>query len=132
MSMSDPIADMLTRIRNAARVAHPDVSMPSSRMKVAIAGVLKDEGYITDFEEVEVGKGKKDLRIELKYFEGAPVIDGMRRVSKPSMRVYKGKEEMPRVLGGLGISIVSTPNGVITGKKAKSLNVGGEVLCYVW
>ena len=132
MSMSDPIADMLTRIRNATRRMLPDVTMPFSRVKFAIATVLKEEGYIANCEVVDEGSDKKELRIVLKYVDQDPVIEGVKRVSTPSRRVYVGAAQIPRVLGGLGISILSTPNGVITGKKAKRLKIGGELLCQVW
>ena len=132
MSMSDPIADMLTRIRNAGRVNHPDVTMPSSKLKLAIANVLKEEGYITDYALDDDAAVKKVLRITLKYMDGVSVIEGVERASKPSLRIYTGATEVPRVLGGLGIAILSTPKGVISGKKAKAGNVGGEVICHVW
>lgn len=132
MSMTDPIADMLTRIRNASRRLLTDVTMPSSRLKMAIATVLKEEGYIADCELIAGDGPKKELRIVLKYVDQDPVIEGVKRVSMPSRRVYVGATEIPRVLGGLGISILSTPNGVVTGKKAKRMKVGGELLCRVW
>ena len=128
--MTDPIADMLTRIRNGQAAGKVDVSMPSSSAKAAIAKVMKDEGYITDYS---VDKEKKPvLTVTLKYFQGRPVIDDMKRVSRPGLRIYKGKSELPKVLNGLGIAIVSTSHGVMTGKQAKRDNVGGEVLCYVY
>jgi small subunit ribosomal protein S8 len=130
MSMSDPIADMLTRIRNAQRVQKSTVAMPSSKVKVAIAQVLKDEGYIEDFA-VTVDAGKAELKIGLKYYVGRPVIERLDRVSRPGLRVYKGKDEMPNVMNGLGVAIVSTPNGVMTDRKARATGVGGEVICYV-
>jgi small subunit ribosomal protein S8 len=130
MSMSDPIADMLTRIRNAQRVQKATVAMPSSKVKVAIAQVLKDEGYIEDFA-VAVDAGKAELKIGLKYYVGRPVIERLDRVSRPGLRVYKGKDEMPNVMNGLGVAIVSTPNGVMTDRKARATGVGGEVICYV-
>jgi small subunit ribosomal protein S8 len=130
MSMSDPIADMLTRIRNAQRVQKATVAMPSSKVKVAIAQVLKDEGYIEDFA-VSVDAGKAELKIGLKYYVGRPVIERLDRVSRPGLRVYKGKDEMPNVMNGLGVAIVSTPNGVMTDRKARATGVGGEVICYV-
>lgn len=134
MSMSDPIADMLTRIRNAGRVTLPDVTMPTSRMKQDIAQVLKEQGYIAEFAVEDDGKVSKTLRIELKYKgkKQVQVIEGLERVSKPSCRVYVGGQEMPKVLGGLGVAIVSTSAGVMTGASAKKQNIGGEVLCYVW
>lgn len=130
MSMSDPIADMLTRIRNAQVVHKTAVSMPSSKLKVAIANVLKDEGYIDGFEVKQDG-GKAELEIGLKYYAGRPVIERLERASRPGLRVYKGKDAIPVVMNGLGVSIVSTPKGVMTDRKARSAGVGGEVLCYV-
>jgi len=130
MSMTDPIADMLTRIRNAQGVEKSDVAMPSSKLKVAIAQVLKDEGYIENFS-VKAEGAKSELRIELKYYAGRPVIERIERVSKPGLRVYKGRADIPRVMNGLGIAIVSTPQGVMTDRKARTVGVGGEVLCYV-
>lgn len=130
MSMTDPIADMLTRIRNAQCVEKSDVAMPSSKLKVAIAQVLKDEGYIESFNVTTEG-AKAELRIELKYYAGRPVIERIERVSKPGLRVYKGRADIPRVMNGLGIAIVSTPKGVMTDRKARTAGVGGEVLCYV-
>jgi small subunit ribosomal protein S8 len=130
MSMSDPIADMLTRIRNAQRVDKTDVVMPSSKLKVAIAGVLKDEGYIDGFNVV-ANDGKPELHIGLKYYAGRPVIERLERVSRPGLRVYKGSDAIPQVMNGLGVAIVSTPRGVMTDRKARAAGVGGEVLCYV-
>ena len=130
MSMTDPIADMLTRIRNAQMAQKGAVVMPSSRLKVAIAAVLKDEGYIDDFA-VRENSGKPELDIALKYYAGRPVIERIERISKPGLRVYKGKDDLPRVLNGLGVAIVSTPKGVMTDRKARASNVGGEVLCIV-
>ena len=130
MSMSDPIADMLTRIRNAQRVEKPEVAMPSSKVKVAIAQVLKDEGYIEGFK-VDANDGKPELRIGLKYYAGRPVIESLERVSRPGLRVYKGRNDIPPVMNGLGVAIVSTSRGVMTDRKARSQGVGGEVLCYV-
>ncbi|CAH0200107.1 30S ribosomal protein S8 [Massilia sp. 2TAF26] len=130
MSMSDPIADMLTRIRNAQGVQKTNVSMPSSKVKVAIANVLKDEGYIEDFA-VSTEGGKSELNIGLKYYVGRPVIERIERVSRPGLRIYKGKDEIPQVMNGLGVAIVSTPKGVMTDRKARATGVGGEVLCYV-
>lgn len=130
MSMTDPIADMLTRIRNAQMVEKASVSMPASKIKAAIAKVLKDEGYIEDFA-LRQGGGKSELDIALKYYAGRPVIERIERVSKPGLRVYKGKDDMPRVMNGLGVAIVSTPKGVMTDRKARASNVGGEVLCIV-
>jgi small subunit ribosomal protein S8 len=130
MSMSDPIADMLTRIRNAQRVEKPEVAMPSSKLKVAIAEVLKDEGYIEGFK-VDANDGKPELRIGLKYYAGRPVIESLERVSRPGLRVYMGRNDIPPVMNGLGVAIVSTSRGVMTDRKARSQGVGGEVLCYV-
>lgn len=130
MSMTDPIADMLTRIRNAQMADKAAVTMPSSKLKVSIAKVLKDEGYIDDFAVRESG-GLSELDIALKYYAGRPVIERIERVSKPGLRVYKGANDLPRVMNGLGIAIVSTPKGVMTDRKARAGNVGGEVLCVV-
>lgn len=130
MSMTDPIADMLTRIRNAQLAKKGAVVMPSSKLKVAIATVLKDEGYIDEFAVRENG-GKPLLDIALKYYAGRAVIERIDRVSKPGLRVYKGKDDLPQVLNGLGVAIVSTPKGVMTDRKARASNVGGEVLCIV-
>ncbi len=131
MSMQDPIADMLTRIRNALAVEKKTVAMPSSRMKAAIANVMKEEGYISDFSVAESG-GKSELKIELKYFQGQPVIEMMKRVSRPGLRTYKGKDDLPSVNGGLGVAIISTPKGLLTDRAAKAAGVGGEVICYVY
>ncbi len=130
MSMTDPVADMLTRIRNAQMAEKQSVSMPSSKLKVAIAKVLKDEGYIDDFAIRESG-AKPELDIALKYYAGHPVIERIERVSKPGLRVYKGKDDLPRVMNGLGVAIVSTPKGVMTDRRARAGNMGGEVLCIV-
>ena len=130
MSMHDPIADMLTRIRNAQLVGHSEVSMPASRLKGAIAKVLKDEGYIEDFATRENGL-KKELAIALKYYAGRPVIERLERVSKPGLRVYKGRDDIPRVMNGLGVAILSTSRGVMTDRKARADGLGGEVLCIV-
>ena len=130
MSMSDPIADMLTRIRNAQGVQKTTVAMPSSKVKIAIANVLKDEGYIEDFAVTE-DAGKAELKIGLKYYAGRPVIERLERVSRPGLRIYKGKDEIPNVMNGLGVAIVSTPKGVMTDRKARATGVGGEVICYV-
>ncbi|CAM8665813.1 RpsH Ribosomal protein S8 [Oxalobacteraceae bacterium] len=130
MSMSDPIADMLTRIRNAQTVNKTTVAMPSSKLKVAIARVLKDEGYIENYAVAE-DAGKATLSIELKYYAGRPVIERIERVSRPGLRVYKGKTEIPTVMNGLGVTIVSTPKGVMTDRKARATGTGGEILCYV-
>ncbi len=133
MTMSDPIADMLTRIRNANTAKHDTVDVPASKMKVAIAGILLDEGYIKKYDIIEDG-GFKTIRITLKYGENKDekIITGLKRISKPGLRVYANKEELPKVLGGLGVAIISTNNGVITDKEARKLNVGGEVLAFVW
>lgn len=131
MNVSDPIADMLTRIRNASRARHPEVSMPASRTKLAICRILKDEGFIEDFDEVREGS-RADLRISLKYVGRVPVVSGLKRISKPGLRVYAAKTEIPRVLGGLGIVIVSTSQGIMTGAQARKGQLGGEVLAYVW
>ena len=131
MTMQDPIADMFTRIRNAQARDRLDVSMPNSKSKVAIAQVLKDEGYILDFRSVE-GEGHTQLVIDLKYYEGRPVIAHIQRTSKPSLRVYRGKDNIPNVVGGLGISIVSTSRGLMTDREARAQGVGGEVLCSVY
>lgn len=130
MSMSDPIADLLTRIRNAHAMDKASLSMPSSKVKAAIAQVLKDEGYISDCS-VEDLEGKPTLTIKLKYFQGRPVIDKLSRASKPGLRVYKGKGELPRIDGGLGVAIVSTSKGVMTDRAARAMGEGGEVLCFV-
>lgn len=130
MSMTDPIADMLTRIRNAQMAQKGAVVMPSSKLKLAIAAVLKDEGYIEHFAVRENG-GKPELDIALKYYAGHPVIERIERVSRPGLRVYKGSDDLPRVMNGLGVAIVSTPKGVMTDRKARAGNLGGEVLCIV-
>lgn len=131
MSMSDPIADMLTRIRNGQTARLASVSMPSSRAKEAIATVLRDEGFIAGFEVKELAGNKRELAIELKYFEGRPVIERLRRVSRPGLRSYRGKDELPRVMGGLGLAIVSTSAGVMSDRAARALGHGGEVICFV-
>ncbi|HWO72430.1 MAG TPA: 30S ribosomal protein S8 [Dehalococcoidia bacterium] len=132
MSMSDPIADMLTRIRNAVSAKHESVQMPSSKIKVAIAKVLKEEGFIRDYQVIQDG-ARALLKIELSYTgRKEPVLTGIKRVSKPGLRVYVQKREIPRVLGGLGVAILSTPEGVMTGQLARQKSIGGEVLCYVW
>ncbi|MDE2395357.1 MAG: 30S ribosomal protein S8 [Burkholderiales bacterium] len=130
MSMSDPIADMLTRIRNAQAVQKTAVTMPSSKIKVAIAQVLKDEGYVDGFQ-IRNETGKNELEIALKYYAGRPVIERIERVSRPGLRVYKGRDSIPQVMNGLGVAIVTTPKGVMTDRKARQTGVGGEVLCYV-
>lgn len=131
MSMSDPIADLLTRVRNAQMAKLPTVGMPSSKMKVAIAKVLQDEGYIVGYQVDENG-GKPVLDIELKYFQGMPVIEEIKRASRPGLRSYKGKEDLPKVRAGLGISIMSTNKGLMTETQARAAGIGGEVLCTVF
>ena len=133
MTMSDPIADMLTRIRNANTAKHDTVDIPSSKMKLAIAQILLDEGFIKKFDLVDNGNFK-DIRITLKYGadKNEKIISGLKKISKPGLRVYAGKENLPKVLGGLGIAIISTNQGVITDKKARELGVGGEVMAFVW
>lgn len=130
MSMSDPIADMLTRIRNAQSVEKTGVVMPASKVKAAIAQVLKEEGYVDDFA-VHENDGKPELHISLKYYAGRPVIEKIERVSRPGLRIYKGSQEIPKVMNGLGIAIVSTSRGVMTDRKARANGVGGEVLCII-
>jgi len=130
MSMSDPIADMLTRIRNAQQVEKATVAMPSSKLKVSIASVLREEGYIDGFD-IKGEKAKPELEIRLKYYAGRPVIERIERVSRPGLRVYKGHAHIPQVMNGLGVAIVSTSRGVMTDRKARATGVGGEVLCYV-
>ncbi|MBI1966320.1 MAG: 30S ribosomal protein S8 [Betaproteobacteria bacterium] len=130
MSMTDPIADMLTRIRNAQSSEKQTVAIPASKLKAAIAQVLKDEGYIEDFA-VRDGEGKSALEISLKYYAGKPVIEKIERISRPGLRVYKPKDDLPKVMNGLGVAIVSTSKGVMTDRKARGLGVGGEVLCIV-
>ena len=138
MSVSDPIGDMLTRVRNAVMAGHSNVALPSSNIKVAIAQILKEEGYITGYEVVEDANvpAQKVLRIRLKYIgerrERKPVITGLERISRPGSRVYAGKQEIPWVLSGMGIAILSTPKGVMTGQRARQLGVGGEILCKIW
>ena len=131
MAMSDPIADMFTRIRNAQRVDKETVSMPSSKIKVAIAQVLKDEGYIADLRVNQLENNKAELEIVLKYFEGKPVIATLKRFSRSGLRQYRGKSELPKVLNGLGIAIISTSKGIMTDAQARQQGVGGEVLCFV-
>lgn len=137
MSLSDPIADMLTRIRNAVEVGHPSVAMPSSKMKVSIAKILKDEGYIESYSVADGDRpSHKVLRIRLKYVgerrDRQPVISGIERISKPGRRYYAKRHELPRVLSGMGTAIISTPKGVMTDRRARQLGVGGEVICKVW
>lgn len=133
MTMSDPIADMLTRIRNANTAKHDTVDVPASKMKLAIADILVNEGYIAKYDLIEEGNFKT-IRITLKYGvdKNEKVITGLKRISKPGLRVYAGKEDLPKVLGGLGTAIISTNQGVVTDKEARKLGVGGEVLCFVW
>lgn len=131
MSMTDPIADMLTRIRNGQKVGHASVSMPHSTKKEAIAKVLEDEGYIAGFSVTDSGGNKRELKVELKYFEGRPVIDEIRRVSRSGLRIYRGKDAVPRIQGGLGISIISTPEGVMSDRQARARGHGGEIICIV-
>ena len=131
MSVTDPVADLLTRIRNACRAKHRRLDVPSSTLKSAVVKILLEQKYIANYTDLTDGK-QGILRINLKYHEGKPVIQGLRRVSKPGLRQYRGKDELPRVLGGLGTVIVSTSKGVMTGAQAKKDNIGGEVLAYVW
>ena len=130
MSMTDPIADLLTRIRNGQRAGKPEVSAIASRLKVAVVKVLKDEGYIADYAVVREGR-KASLNVQLKYHEGRPVIDRLERVSRPGLRVYRGKDELPKILGGMGVAIISTSKGVMTDREARASGHGGEVLCIV-
>src|SRR5262245_59843645 len=130
MSMNDPVSDMLTRIRNAQQAEKESVSMPSSKLKVAIAKVLKDEGYIDDFA-VRGESSKPELEVSLKYYAGSPVIEKIERVSRPGLRIYKPSRDIPRVMNGLGVAIVSTSKGVMTDRKARGMGIGGEVLCIV-
>lgn len=131
MSMTDPIADMLTRIRNGQNVSLESVSMPSSRLKEAIARVLEEEGYINGFEVADKAGNKRELTVSLKYFDGKAVIEKIQKVSKPGLRIYRGKDDLPVVMGGLGIAIVSTSEGVMTERNAQAKGFGGEVLCVV-
>jgi len=130
MSMSDPIADMFTRIRNAQRVEKLSVSMPSSKLKVAIAKVLKDEGYIEDYQ-VKTNGPKSELEVQLRYYAGRPVIERLERVSRPGLRIYRGRDALPKVMDGLGVAIVTTSRGVMTDRHARATGVGGEVIGYV-
>ncbi|MBH1961242.1 MAG: 30S ribosomal protein S8 [Rhodocyclales bacterium] len=130
MSMTDPVADMLTRIRNAQMASKLNVTMPSSKLKLAIAKVLRDEGYIDSFKIRENGV-KPELDLELKYYAGEPVIERIDRISRPGLRVYKGKDDLPTVMNGLGVAIISTPKGVMTDRQARAGNMGGEVICIV-
>jgi small subunit ribosomal protein S8 len=131
MSMTDPIADMLTRIRNGQNVSLKSVSMPSSTLKEAIARVLQDEGYIADFAVVDQPGNKRELTVTLKYFGGKPVIEKIQKISKPGLRIYRGKSDLPTVMGGLGVAIVSTSEGVMTDRSARAKGFGGEVICIV-
>ena len=131
MNLTDPIADMLTRIRNANAAKHATVAVPFSRIKESIANILKNEGYIVDYEIKEEG-AIKDIVVTLKFVDGEEVVKGLRRISKPGRRVYSSVENLPKVLGGLGIAIVSTPKGVLTDKEGRKHSVGGEILCYIW
>ena len=131
MTVTDPIADMLTRIRNAIMAGHDSVSVPSSRVKLSIARILKEEGFVDDYENLE-GKPQRTIRLRLKYVDKQPALLGLERVSKPGLRVYVNRREVPRAYGGLGIAIVSTSQGVMTGQEAWRRQLGGEVLCYVW
>ncbi len=131
MNVSDPIADMLTRIRNATRARHEEVIVPASKTKLAIARILKDEGFIDDFSEIQEGP-RNLVKIRLRYVGKVPVVSGLKRVSKPGLRVYAAKTEIPRVLGGLGVVIVSTSQGIMTGAEARKGQLGGEILAYVW
>ncbi|MEI2430957.1 MULTISPECIES: 30S ribosomal protein S8 [Lysobacter] len=131
MSMTDPIADMLVRIKNAAAVRKQTVKMPSSKVKVAIAAVLKEEGYILDSRVTPTSAGKSELEISLKYYEGKPVIERLERYSRSGLRQYRGKDALPKVLGGLGVAIISTSKGIMTDAQARQQGVGGEVLCFV-
>ena len=130
MTMTDPISDMLTRIRNGQKARKVSVSMPASNAKEAVARVLKDEGYITDYSVSGEG-ASKELSVELKYFEGVPVIESIKRASRPGLRIYRGKEDLPKVLGGLGVAIVSTSAGVMSDREAREKGIGGEVICIV-
>jgi small subunit ribosomal protein S8 len=131
MSMTDPIADLLTRIRNGQSSGKTEVNVPASKVKLAIAKVLKDEGYIEDFAATSSPEGKPTLAVQLKYYQGRPVIDRLERISRPGLRVYKGKDELPKILGGLGIAIVSTSQGVMSARQARAAGHGGEVICIV-
>ncbi|NCN44334.1 MAG: 30S ribosomal protein S8 [Piscirickettsiaceae bacterium CG_4_9_14_3_um_filter_43_564] len=130
MSMSDPIADMLTRIRNGQIAGHTKVVMPSSKVKIAVAKVLEDEGYVSAYS-VSEKNGKSELSVDLKYFEGKPVIETLKRVSRPGLRVYKNKNELPKVIGGLGVAVISTSKGIMSDRNARSQGIGGEILCYI-
>jgi small subunit ribosomal protein S8 len=131
MSMTDPISDMLTRIRNGQLSGKKSVAMPSSKMKIAVAKVLKEQGYIADYTQTIVN-GHRDIIVDLKYFSNKPVIEEIKRVSKPGLRIYKSKQDLPKVLGGLGVAIVSTSNGVMSDKEARARGQGGEIICTVY
>ncbi len=131
MNITDPIADMLTRIRNANNVMHKSVDIPASKIKIRLAEILAEEGYINSFEVVEENS-HKTIRVALKYHDEQKVISGLKRISKPGLRVYANKTEVPKVLGGLGIAVISTSQGIVTDKVARKLGIGGEVICYVW
>ena len=131
MSMTDPVADMLTRIRNGQKVALETVSMPSSKLKESIAKVLEAEGFVGGFNVTELPGNKRELTVELKYFDGRPVIETLEKVSKPGLRIYKGNSDLPQVMGGLGVAIISTSDGVMSDRSARSKGFGGEVLCFV-
>lgn len=132
MLVTDPIADMLTRIRNACTASHTTLELPYSKMKKELAKLLRDEGYIADFEEIETEDKHKNLKIKLKYVNNQQVITGLKRISKPGLRVHVNHKDLPRVLGGFGIAVVSTSHGVMTDRQARFKGIGGEVLCYVW
>ena len=132
MLVTDPIADMLTRIRNACTASHTTLELPYSKMKKELAKLLRDEGYIADFEEIETEEKHKNLKIKLKYVNKQQVITGLKRISKPGLRVHVNHKDLPRVLGGFGIAVVSTSHGVMTDRQARFKGIGGEVLCYVW
>ncbi|TSA54975.1 MAG: 30S ribosomal protein S8 [Dehalococcoidia bacterium] len=129
--VTDPIADLLTRVRNAAMARHDSVGIPASKMKILIAKILKDEGFIADYSIIK-GDPQRMIKITLKYIDKQPAFIGLERVSKPGLRIYTGKKEIPRVYGGLGIAVISTSKGLMTGQQAWKKNIGGEVLCYVW
>jgi len=129
--VTDPIADLLTRVRNAAMARHDSVDVPASKMKIAVAKILKDEGFISDYSIVK-GEPQRMIKITLKYIDKQPAFIGLERVSKPGLRIYTGKKEIPRVYGGLGIAVISTSKGLMTGQEAWKKNIGGEVLCYIW
>ena len=129
--VTDPIADLLTRVRNAAMARHDSVNIPASKVKIVIAKILKDEGFIADYSIIK-GEPQRTIKITLKYIDKQPAFIGLERVSKPGLRIYTGKKEIPRVYGGLGIAVISTSKGLMTGQQAWKKNIGGEVLCYVW